>query len=101
MKNNPIPLIILTFVATLSLSISCYHLWKQERPKSIKDAHEILKLDAELNYRMAIEAASNSIGTDSAICDTMLLYGFDLKGDPFYQPTDLDKLNALKTTKFR
>ena len=61
----------------------------------------MLKLDAELNYRMALDACNVSIGTDSAICDTMKLYGFDLKGDPFYQPTDLEKIEALRTTKFK
>jgi uncharacterized membrane-anchored protein len=100
--KTPTPLLILTIVASFCLGIGIFHVWQQSKePKSILQVHEVLRLDAELNYRMAIEAASNSIGTDSAICDTMFVYGFDLKGNPFYQPTDFEKVNALKTTKFK
>ena len=100
--KTPTPLLILTILASLCLGIGIFHVWQQSKePKSILQVHDVLRLDAELNYRIALNACKESEGSDQAICDTMLLYGFDLKGDPFYQPTDFEKVNALKTTKFK
>lgn len=95
-------ILLITIFSAICLGIGIGQLYKQaQKPKSILNVHEVLRLDAELNYRMAIEACKEGEGSDSAICDTMLLYGFDLKGDPFYHPTDFEKVNALKTTKFK
>lgn len=51
---------------------------------------------AQINYNLCIDACIHSEGSDAAICETFEAYGFEnCSGDPFYNPSDIDKVIAL------
>ncbi len=53
---------------------------------------------SEINYQAAKQAVMHTERTDADICETMKIFGFDLKGDPFTEIGYFDKLNAFINT---
>lgn len=50
---------------------------------------------SEINYRQAHNAIMHTERTDSDITGILELYGFNPEGDPFYQPSRLEKVIAV------
>ena len=55
----------------------------------------IVLLMAEINYKAAIQASCNSEGSDIAIEETMLKYGFNIDANEIIQPNMIEKIKAL------
>lgn len=55
----------------------------------------IVLLAAQLNYKMAINSAKNSEGSDMAIENAMYQYGFNIDATDCSEPTLLTKIQAL------
>ena len=50
---------------------------------------------ADINYRQAKNAIMHTDRTDADIVFILEFYGFEPKGDPFYDPNMIDKVCAI------